>query len=382
MKKLLILHNKYRDIGGEDIAVNNEVSLLKKFYEVETLIYSNEVENYGEQIFSFLSNNNKKSVKRLEERIENFKPDLVYVHNTWFKASLGVFRLLKEKKIKTVIKLHNFRYECTRSFLIFKHLSKKKQCGACGLTKRWYTVINKYYPDSYFKSFLINNYGKKYLKILKNDGFDLFVLTNFQKHKLKKLGISENRIRVVPNYLEATKKKDSKESGGYFLYAGRVSSEKGINELISIFEKLKLQNIELKIIGQGPIYEKILKDLNSENIEIIGEVPNDKVLDYIKNSKAVVTATKLFEGQPTLLCEASMLGVPSIFPNTGGVLEFFPQDYIYSFEQFNYKDLEEKIINVNDTNSAKKQGEYNKRFIMDYLSKEKIINHFEKILNV
>ena len=64
MKKLLILHNKYRDIGGEDIAVNNEVSLLKKFYEVETLIYSNEVENYGEQIFSFLSNNNKKSVKR------------------------------------------------------------------------------------------------------------------------------------------------------------------------------------------------------------------------------------------------------------------------------------------------------------------------------
>ena len=126
MKKLLILHNKYRDIGGEDIAVNNEVSLLKKFYEVETLIYSNEVENYGQQIFSFLSNNNKKSVKRLEERIENFKPDLVYVHNTWFKASLGVFRLLKEKKIKTVIKLHNFRYECTRSFLIFKHLSKKK----------------------------------------------------------------------------------------------------------------------------------------------------------------------------------------------------------------------------------------------------------------
>jgi len=72
----------------------------------------------------------------------------------------------------------------------------------------------------------------------------------------------------------------------------------------------------------------------------------------------------------------------SIFPRFGGIEEFYPSDSKLSFEQFNYKDLEEKIINVNDTNAAKKQGEYNKRFIMDYLSKEKIINHFEKILNV
>ena len=35
MKKILIIHNTYRVTGGEDIAVENEIKLLKKSYEVK-----------------------------------------------------------------------------------------------------------------------------------------------------------------------------------------------------------------------------------------------------------------------------------------------------------------------------------------------------------
>ena len=48
-------------------------------------------------------------------------------------------------------------------------------------------------------------------------------------------------------------------------------------------------------------------------------------MKMINESKAVVTATKLYEGQPTLLCEASVSSVPSIFPDYGGISEFFPK---------------------------------------------------------
>ena len=34
--------------------------------------------------------------------------------------------------------------------------------------------------------------------------------------------------------------------------------------------------------------------------------------------------------------EASLLGIPSIFPDTGGIKEFFPKEYELKFEQFNY----------------------------------------------
>ena len=49
-----------------------------------------------------------------------------------------------------------------------------------------------------------------------------------------------------------------------------------------------------------------------------------------------------------LLCEASELGVPSIFPNFGGISEFFPENNQLAFEQFNYVDLLKKMKLLSD----------------------------------
>ena len=38
-------------------------------------------------------------------------------------------------------------------------------------------------------------------------------------------------------------------------------------------------------------------------------------MDLINESRAVVSGTHLYEGQPTLFCEASSSGIPSIFLN-------------------------------------------------------------------
>ena len=66
----------------------------------------------------------------------------------------------------------------------------------------------------------------------------------------------------------------------------------------------------------------------------------------------------MYEGQPRLLCEASSLGIPSIFPNFGGMNEFFPPEYELSFEQYNHEDLNEKLLLLNNKdlfeNAAKK----------------------------
>ena len=96
MKKILVIHNQYRETGGEDIAVKNEIELLKSFYNVETLIFNNNVENYFLQILYFLVNRNFKSEKNLKEKLQNFNPDVVYVHNTWFKASVGILKILEK----------------------------------------------------------------------------------------------------------------------------------------------------------------------------------------------------------------------------------------------------------------------------------------------
>ena len=42
MKKILVIHTKYRNLGGEDIAVDNEVNNLKNYFDVRTIYFSNE----------------------------------------------------------------------------------------------------------------------------------------------------------------------------------------------------------------------------------------------------------------------------------------------------------------------------------------------------
>tara|TARA_A100001011_G_scaffold51538_2_gene49590 strand:- start:1969 stop:3117 length:1149 start_codon:yes stop_codon:yes gene_type:complete len=381
MKKILVVHNKYKLVGGEDIAVDNEILFLSKFYDVETLFFENKINNTILQVFYFLINRNFESKKILRNKINSFNPDVVYVHNTWFKASTYIFKLLKELDIKTIIKIHNFRYFCTRYYFEKNHLHGEINCKACGL-KKSNNFINKYFDESFIKSLIVVRYGKKYFNIIKDYNFKLLVLTNFHKNYLLKLGFNEENIEILRNHIDITNEEKLSNIENYLIYAGRISDEKGLEELINSFLKSNLVNTKLKIVGEGPRL-KNLKDqyyLN-EKIEFLGKLENKKVLDLIRGSLAVVTGTKLFEGQPTILCEASMLGVPSVFPDSGGIKEFFPKTTKLSFESGNFKQLTEKINLLSSEKIVSEESKNNNEYIKKLLDSDLIKKQFEKIIN-
>ena len=89
---------------------------------------------------------------------------------------------------------------------------------------------------------------------------------------------------------------------------------------------------------------------------------------------------KLFEGQPTVLCEASMLGAPSLFPDTGGISEFFPEDYDLSFKQFDYQDLTQKFVYASK-NDLSEYGSKNYEFLKSKLNEDSLIERFNLILD-
>ncbi len=165
------------------------------------------------------------------------------------------------------------------------------------------------------------------------------------------------------------------------MYAGRISKEKGIEELIKTFLSIENKDFTLKIVGNGPDLDFYKKTYKEERIKFMGEMNNDEVLDLIYKSHMVISATKLYEGQPTLLCEASALGVPSIFPLTGGIDEFFPKDYKFSFKQYDYDDLKKKIILSLDNKQVLKIGLEANQYIKDNLNEELQIKKIVKILN-
>ena len=379
--KILIVHNKYSQLGGEDVAVDNEIELLSDYFNVETIFFKNEIKSYLSQFIYFIRNNNKTSVSELEKKIKEFQPDIAYVHNTWFKASLAIFNVLRKHNIKTLVKLHNFRYDCTRFFLKHNHLKTDHTCPKCGMINKRSSFFNKYFKESFLKSVFMIIYGKKYFKILNQYELKILVLTNFHKKYLTSLGIQSSKIYVSRNPIKMNNKKLDNSKKNYFVYSGRISEEKGVNELINAFLDSNIKDFGLKIVGDGPDLKKLKNKYSKNNIEFLGLIPNKESLKIIENSIAVITATKLYEGQPMLLCEASSLGVPSIFPNFGGISEFFPENNQLAFEQFNYVDLLKKINMFCDSDFINKAGVENKNYIEDKLNSKNLVEQFKSIIN-
>ena len=381
MKKILFIHTNYREKGGEDIAFENEINFFKKHFDIEVLKFSNNQINFKDFI-SFFTRTNITSNKKLKLKIKNFNPDFIYVHNTWFKGSLGLFKLSRKLEIPVLLKLHNFRYFCTRSFSTYKHMTDSENfCRACGLYKKNLGKFNKYFHDSYLKSFFVNLYGRKYFSLLEEFPMKILVLTEFHESFLNSLGIPKKKIFTFPNFINIEHKKNSIKKDKSIVYAGRISNEKGVEELIKSFLNIDNNDHILKIIGVGPSLDNLKNRYKSNKIKFLGELSNNEVLELVKKSKAVVSATKLFEGQPTFLCEASSLSIPSVFPKTGGIDEFFPDNYEFSFNQYDYQDLQQKLENVVISNNLDTKGTEANIFLRNLLDEKKLLTTFKKILN-
>jgi len=81
MEKLLIIHTRYIERGGEDIAVDNEVNFLKNFYNVEFLSFQNTLPRKLSEIFSLIISDNYQSRKILSDKIKSFNPDFILINN-------------------------------------------------------------------------------------------------------------------------------------------------------------------------------------------------------------------------------------------------------------------------------------------------------------
>ena len=374
MKKILVIHTKYSTKGGEDISVLNEVKLLKEGYDIKEIYFENKINSILELLF-LLIGKNFTNVNQVKKALTTFQPDIVYVHNTWFKASTSIFKLLETYDGEVLIKLHNFRYLCSLKLISNKHILRDGEyCQGCGTEFKKYIFLSFFYKKNIVKSFMLFLYSNRYFKYLKNEKFKILVLTDFHKELFE--NITGKKAFTFRNFLPY-QKIISSEKANLITYAGRISQEKGIIEMIKVYSEIKNPKYKLNIIGTGPLLNKL--DVNNKNIIINGERSNQEVLESISASKCIITNTKLFEGQPTLLTEASSLGVPSIFPNTGGLKEIFEDNYPLYFEQFNYKELK-KLLESLDDETLNRAGQSAKRSYGVILNSKKIFDTFNLLI--
>jgi len=101
----------------------------------------------------------------------------------------------------------------------------------------------------------------------------------------------------------------------YYITCSRMVSYKKIDLIVEAFSKT---DKKLIVIGEGPDYDKIRK-LATPNIELMGFLEKNKVLNLIKRAKAFIFAAEEDFGIAPI--EAQAAGIPVIAFGKGGILE-------------------------------------------------------------
>jgi len=376
MKKILIIHSKYRLLGGEDIVVENETIQLKKFFIVKNLNFSNLKFNLLDLIY-LLIRSNFSSNTYLQKVINEFNPDLVYIHNLWFKGNLGILKILKKNNIKTVIKFHNYRLFCIQGM----HFRNNKYCNKCK-KNRGFGLFYKCYKNSYFLSFLLTIFNRRMENLIQNSNFKIFVISEYHKNYLRNLNFNNNQIETVYNYLPQKVSINSKIQlpNKYILYLGRISETKGVQHLIESYTESILNEIKLVIIGElEPSVN--LNLLNNTNIFKFDKIPNLEALSVIERAEAVVLPSLSLEGHPTIISEALSRRKIVICPNMGSLPEFFPKEYFFIYKVNDFEDLRSKLNKVTDKELMKEQTNLAYKYWCSFNNELKIITKLKSFIN-
>jgi len=350
-----IVEDKYDSFIG-NIAFDS-VPLGKKITSLFSTIYSRE------------------SIKKIQKILDRFSPDIVHIHNFNYQITPSILPEIKKRNIKIVYTAHDSQLVCPYHRLY--NFQVDKICEKCVDGDFFNSVRTKCFNGSLFKSFLGFCESRIYHSLdFYNKHFDLIICpSQFLADLLKKQ--YRKPIATVHNFVDMMPS-NNKEKEDYILYYGRISAEKGISDIVPLFDNSK---IKLKIVGSGPDMDKIRP---TEFVEILGPKYNEDLFDLVRRAKFTIVPSKWYENCPMTIIESFACGTPVIGAKHSGIAELIENGrsgYLLDFGRF---DLEQQLMNVYQRDTQEMNNycleKYSNEFHPD-IHVPKVVNLYERVLN-
>lgn len=385
MKKenVLIVHNYYQIPGGEDTVVANEKKMLEDNGH-KVILYSrnnSELKTMKKLQKIFLPINTVFSVKtyrEIKKCIKENNIDIIHVHNTLNLISPSVYYAALSCKVPVVQTIHNFRLLCpAATFYRDNHICE--DCIKYGLKC---AIKHNCYRNSKIQTLacVITLKIHRFLGVYRKINY--ICLTDFNKEKLLQLNnnlkqvINSSKVFVKSNFIDMNKNEIvQKQRKNQFIFVGRLDKLKGIDILLNTW--INIKNVDLVICGIGPKEDwckSFIKENNLLNVHMMGFVSNDKAINMISESKALILPTQWYEGFPMTIIESLACGTPVIASNIGNVGDLI-KDGIngLTFNFDSIEDLRKKIYEIND------MYESSRNYYEEYYTKEK---NYRKLISI
>jgi len=291
--------------------------------------------------------------KNLRNALNSKDYDVIHAH-TNHVAFLFIlfFKILKKsQKCNLIMTLHcaynnlNFRNKLM-FLLIFPFLKKLIPCS--------YTSL-KSLP------WFVRKLGNKKIQVIHN-GVDIRRIENIRKKIEYK---REEKFKIV--------------------YVGRLIKLKNVINLLYSFNRIKDNRIELIIIGDGN--ERSFLDEESKTlgidkyVKITGEIPRDKVYEYLLNSDLFVSISKR-EGFPVAVIEAMACSCPVILSDIPAHREIADGNkFITLVDPYNIDLLALEILKFRNMGFLKRKliGDKCRRLVEEKFTLDRMVSKYEEI---
>ncbi|TFC33949.1 glycosyltransferase family 4 protein [Cryobacterium sp. TMT2-42-4] len=290
--KVAVIHSYYssRQSSGENVVVDAQIRALRR-HGIDVRVIAartDELETLpGYKVRSAINVATGRGASPLDE-LERFAPDIVHVHNlfpNWGHEWLGKWGG------PIVATVHNFRPVCAAGTLF----RDGAHCTRCPDGNSLESVRHSCYRGSLIATLPLtirNRHGLAGDRLLERA--DKVILLSGRSRKLYTgFGLSDEKVVVIPNFVEDIGFAPEADPGQSWVYVGRLSEEKGISNLLKNWPAGE----SLLVFGSGPLQaEVVAAEAESSNIVYGGQLNQEDLPEVLAGAKGFVFPSECAEG--------------------------------------------------------------------------------------
>lgn len=345
--KILMVHKFYRMSGGVDKYFMDLCRLMEQkghqiipFAMMDENNLSSSFENYfapnvqykGGPIFKRIASlahfvYSPEARNRIAKLMADTNPGIAHFQHIYHQLTTSVFAPLHKAGVPIVQGVHDYKLGCPR-YMLF-NTRTNELCDACRGGRYFHAFLSRCYDGSLLRSAMITieSYYNHIAQTYQRNVARFLVSNNHMKGRLVQYGIKEEKIVVIPNFVDVSSYEPVYQHDGYFLYFGRLSIEKGVEYLLYAMHELPSQ--KLLVVGNGPDeirLKQLAGELDLTNVEFLGPLWGTDLQPVLDRAMCVVVPSYWHENSPMVIYQSFASGKPVIGSRRGGIPDLIDHD--------------------------------------------------------
>lgn len=257
---------------------------------------------------------------RMRNHLTRSRPEIAHVHNIYHQISPSVLAALHQAQVPCVMTAHDYKLVCPS----YSMHDGDSACFACCGHRYWNVLVRGCSRKGRTGdlALAVEAYVHHFFRVYERY-LDLIITpSRFLRDRLVEGGYAPGMIHVLPNAVNVAAYKARPKPGGYLLFVGRLSYEKGLDTLIEAARRVP--DVPLWIVGDGPLRALLEQQATGlPSLRFLGRQTPQVVKSLLEDCRSLVLPSSVPENCPLSVLEAFASGKPVIATRVGGVPELF-----------------------------------------------------------